>query len=91
MLTLQEFGVEVAKIREAINEITTKGSENASLIVYATKKCNDVIQAINDAVQELRNPPASQNGEDFVETGEEIEEEEGEVNGEPDSGTITGD
>lgn len=92
MRTLYDFGMEVQKIREAINSMTTKGAENASLIVYAVNKCNDIIQAINDVIDQQQNPPEDdQIGEDTLhvdfETTDTIVEEEGEVNGEPDPGT----
>lgn len=80
MQTLYDFGMEVQKIREAINSLTVKGAENASLIAYAFNKCNDIIQAINDVIESQQNPPKGQNGK-------EPTEEEGEMNGEPDSGT----
>ena len=34
-MTLYDFGIEVAKIREAINSLEIKGEQNASLVVYA--------------------------------------------------------
>ena len=77
MKTLYDFGVEVTKVREAINSLEIKGEQNASLVVYAIHKCNDIIEAIN-AVVNQSDP--GQNGEDQT-------EEEGEVNGQPDSGT----
>lgn len=84
MQTLYDFGLEVQKIREAVNSLTVKGSENASLVVYAFNKCNDIIKAINEVIAKQQNPPEGQNGEEHSET---TEEEEGELNGEPDSGT----
>jgi hypothetical protein len=84
MQTLYDFGMEVQKIREAINSLTVKGSENASYVVYAYNKCNDIIKAINEVIERQQNPPESQNG---AKSSETAEKEEGEVNGEPDSGT----
>lgn len=88
MQTLYDFGLEVQKIREAIDNIEAKGARNASFIVFAYNKCNDIINAINQIIEKQQNPPSSQNGEDIIETDEKpIMEEEGEMNGEPDSGT----
>lgn len=77
MRTLYDFGMEVTKIREAINSLEVKGEHNASLVVYAYNKCNDIIEAINAVV----------NQSDPGQNGEETGKEEVEVNGEPDSGT----
>ena len=76
-MTLYDLGMEVTKIREAINSLEVKGESNASLVVYAFRKCNDIIEAINAVVSQ----------QDSSQNGEEQTEEEGEVNGEPDSGT----
>jgi len=77
-MTLYDLGMEVAKIREAINSLEVKGESNASLVVYAFKKCNEIIEVINNVVTQQRN--SSQNEK------EQTEKEE-EVNGEPDSRT----
>lgn len=50
-MTLLDFGLEVTKIREAVNSLEVKGETNASLIVYTIQKCNDLIAAINDVVK----------------------------------------
>lgn len=84
MQTLYDFGIEVQKIREAVNNLTVKGSENASLVVYAVGKCNDIIQAINEIVEKQSASPEDQNGD--KESQEEVE-----IDGEQDSGTITAD
>ena len=97
MQTLYDFGLEIQKIREAIDSVEVKGVKNASLIVYAYDRCNDLIQTINE-ITELsegqQNPPEEgQNGEDTLtvnfETDDTILEEEGEMNGESDSGTTS--
>lgn len=77
-MTLYDLGMEVTKIREAINSLEVKGESNASLIVYAFRKCNEIIGAINAVVNQQSE--TSQNGEKTT-------EEEGDVNGEQDSGT----
>ena len=50
-MTLLDFGIEVTKIREAVNSLEVKGETNASLIVYTIQKCNDLIAAINEVVK----------------------------------------
>lgn len=50
-MTLLDFGLEVTKIREAVNSLEVKGETNASLIVYTIQKCNDLISAINEVVK----------------------------------------
>lgn len=81
MKTLYDFGLEVQKIREAINSLEVKGAQNASLVLFAYKKCNEIIQEINKLADQ-QNPPSNQNGE-------EIAKEEVEMNGESDSGTTS--
>ena len=75
MQTLYEFGMEVTRVREAIDSIEVRGHENASLVEYAFNKCNDIIAAINSVVQQ------NQNGEE----GARDLAEEGDMNGEQDS------
>ena len=68
MKTLYDFGIELSKIRTALNAIEVRGQQNASLLVYACEKCNDLINALNDVGKSM-----SQNDE---------EQAEGDVNGE---------
>lgn len=95
MQTLYDFGMEVQKIREAINSINIKGADNASYIVYAYNKCNDIVKAINEVIErEQKNSSDNgQNGEDTLTVQMETDdtpimsEEEGEIeDGEPNSG-----
>lgn len=90
MLSLYDFGVEVMKIREAADSLTVSGVANASRVVLIFDKCNQLINAINDISEMQRNPPIeNQNGDDALRveltTDEEVQMEEGEMNGEPDS------
>lgn len=94
MLSLYDFGVEVMKIREAADSLTVTGVSNAAKVVLIFDKCNQLIQTINEISATQQNPPEyGQNGtetsEEYLMTDEEVEMEEGEVNGEPDSGTAT--
>ncbi len=66
MQTLYEFGMEVTRIREAIDSIEVRGHKNASLVDYAYNKCNDIIAAINNVVQQK-----NQNGEEGDMNGEQ--------------------
>lgn len=92
MRTLYDFGTEVQKIREAINNITTKGAENASYVLYAHNKCNEIINSINALINEQQSSEG-QNGENSPqpeaesEASDSTDMEEGEVeHGESDSG-----
>lgn len=94
MLTLYDFGMEIAKIREAADSIEIKGTANAARIVLIAETCNELIQAINDASEYVtNNPPVSQNEEDTLnaelETDKNVVEEEGEVNVKPNPGTTS--
>ena len=62
MKTLYDFGLEVAKIREAANSLEVKGAENASLIVYIIEKCNGLIAAINEYAKPQKESDNDQNG-----------------------------
>ena len=91
MLSLYDFGVEIMKIREAADGMTVTGVSNAAKVVLIFDKCNQLIQSINEVSETMQHPPEGQNGEDTLkvelQTDETIVEEEGEMNGEPDSGT----
>ena len=77
MQTLYEFGMEVTRVREAIDSIEVRGHEERfALVEYAFNKCNDIIAAINSVVQQQ-----NQNGEE----GARDLAEEGDMNGEQDS------
>lgn len=52
MYTLNDFQIEIMRVREAINDLMIKGEHNASLIVYSVGKCNDMINEIQKALQE---------------------------------------
>ena len=54
MLTLYDFGMEITQIREAADSIEIKGAANAARVVLITDKCNELIHAINEA---LNMPP----------------------------------
>ena len=77
MKTLYDLGMEITKIREAANSLEVKGEQNASLVIYIFRKCNEIIEEINVIVNNFND---GQNGEDQS-------HEEGQVNGQPDSGT----
>lgn len=81
MQTLFDFGLEVQKVREAVDSIEVKGSKNASLLLYAYNKCNDIIKAINEVASQ-QNPPSGQNGKN-------VTAKEGEDNGESNSGATS--
>lgn len=75
MNTLYDIGIEIQKIREAINSMTIKGADNASYMVYAVNKCNDIIKAINSVGERLKQDSAAgQNGEDTLNVDIETDE-----------------
>ena len=94
MFSLYDFGMGITKIREAADGIEVKGRSNSARIVYIIDKCNELINAINESSKALsKNSSGGQNGAENsnVEspTNKPIAEEEGGLNGEPDSGTVT--
>lgn len=71
MVTLYDLGMEISKIRNALNAIEVRGQQNASLLVYAYDKCTELIGEINEIGKSLS-----------VENTESNDEAEGEVNAE---------
>lgn len=65
MATLLDIGQEVVKIREAVNSLEVKGEYNASLIVYAYRKCDEIVAAINEITKKtnLNNQNGSEEAE----------------------------
>ena len=89
MQTLYDLGLEIEHIREAVDSMTVTGNRNASLVVYIFGKCNELIQSINEISQQLNTPPEEENQDDGETDETIIVEEEGEMNGEQDSGPVT--
>lgn len=54
MKTFSDFEMEVMRVREAINDIHIKGEHNASLVVYAVGKCNEIIHALHEIANEKK-------------------------------------
>lgn len=79
-MTLLEFSTELQKVREAIKQITVKGYENASLIVYAVDRCTALIQMIDEVMQLREN---NQNG------NHEESEKGGDIDGQSDRGAAS--
>lgn len=52
MKTFSDFEMEVMRVREAINDINIKGERNASLVVYAVGKCNEIINTLHEIANE---------------------------------------
>lgn len=59
MKTFKDLELETMRVREAINDLSIKGEHNASLIVYAVGKCNDMIKTIHEIAEQNAQP---QNG-----------------------------
>lgn len=55
MKTLMDLAQEVTKIRETVNLIEVHGKNNATLVVYAHNKCDEIIQEINSIVTAIQN------------------------------------
>ena len=53
MKTLYDFGIELSNIRTALNAIEVRGQQNASLLVYACDKCNELIKELNEIGRSL--------------------------------------
>lgn len=51
MTTLHELGTAVVMIREALEDIQLKGSQNAAILLFCNKKCNEIVAAINEAAK----------------------------------------
>ena len=52
MKTFGEIELDIMRVREAINDLNIKGEHNASLIVYASGKCSEMIDAIHEIVNQ---------------------------------------
>lgn len=59
-MTLDKMVREITLIREAINELEIRGERNASLVLYSVRKCNEVIQAIQNAMTEKEEKRANE-------------------------------
>lgn len=55
MKTYGEFGQVIAQIREAADQIEVKGRVNRAYVDFIFDKCNELIQALNDAAGRVRD------------------------------------
>lgn len=69
MKTFKDFELEIMRVREAINDMDIKGERNASLLVYAVGKCNDMIKAIHEIVNQ--NSQNQNKAEEVTSNGDE--------------------
>lgn len=53
-MTLYDLGNGIKKIQAALDSIEIKGHQNRLLLDYAYSKCDEMIQAINDAALEIK-------------------------------------
>ena len=51
MTTLHELGTAVIQIREALEDMNLKGSNNAAILLFCNKKCNEIVAAINESAK----------------------------------------
>lgn len=72
MKTIYDLGMEITKLREAFNSIEVKGEQNASYVLYGIKKCNEIIQVLNN-VAEQEKERENQNGSEPVESEVDID------------------
>ncbi len=70
MVTFKDFELEIMRVREAINDLSIKGEHNASLVVYAVGKCNDMISAIRE-IAERNAQPQNGNTDEVKKDGDE--------------------
>lgn len=56
MLTLNDISIELRRIAEAADSLKINGRENASIVVYITRRCDDLIRAIAEAQQASQTP-----------------------------------
>ena len=60
MKSLYEFGKEIVRIREAINSVKIKGRKNASLVVFACNRCDELIEEINQIARNAEEQASEQ-------------------------------
>lgn len=53
MITLQDFTMELVKMRKALDTIEVKGLENASLLCFLYERCDKMIEEIKKVSEEL--------------------------------------
>lgn len=70
MITLQDFTMELVKIRKALDTIEVKGLKNASLLCFLCERCDKMLDEIKKVSEEL-----SENG-----TENQNDSKEGDVN-----------
>lgn len=70
MTSLYDFGMDLVDIRNTLNALEVKGAQNASLLVHACEKCNQMINTINEVSKELaKNQNDTKDGDDDAELG----------------------
>lgn len=51
MKTLTELGDAIIQVREAINQLEVKGVNNAGIVLFCNKKCDELVKDINEAIK----------------------------------------
>lgn len=64
MVTLQDIVVSVSKAKEALDTLSVSGRDNALKLCYAYDRCQEVLDMINLAVNEIQNESSIKIGED---------------------------
>lgn len=55
MLTLGDIATEVAKVRQAIDQLSVAGHANHALASYAYGVCDNLIDSLNETAREIQN------------------------------------
>lgn len=53
--TFSEFGNRAMQIRNAADNLTVKGKENASIVLFIYSQCNEIIKLVNSLAAEIQN------------------------------------
>lgn len=51
MISPKEIIEEINTIKDVINRIEIKGSQNANYVLYCCQKCDSLVEAINEAIK----------------------------------------
>lgn len=52
MITPKEIVDEIKTLKDVINRIETRGAENANYILFSSQKCDSLMTAINEVIED---------------------------------------
>lgn len=61
MITPKEIVEEIKTLKDVINRIETRGAENANFVLFSCQKCDALITAINEVINDRAK--ATEDGE----------------------------